>query len=219
MRPDAWKQILAAWTDIGQSIEEQLPSGRGDLAPGEESALTDLHAAIGARLAEMLSGLQALGVPNREIQQLLEPLAIAVDERVLLRLPAEIAVDWRRLEYDYHQSNDGGVLFYRRLDHLIQPGSGASELVLEVYRFCLTEGFCGALADDRPRLQQYVDRLAQAIMALVPAAEALSAPATSSPSVPSSIWQAPDRVYHWIAAAAALVVAVMIPLVTRALLR
>jgi type VI protein secretion system component VasF len=178
--------------------------------------LSRLHAGLRGALADLLAALASLGVPEREISQVIEPLAIFTDERVLLRLPPEAAMSYGRLEYDLHQSNDGGLRFYQNADHLLRPG--ASELAREVYAFCLNEGFAGALADDRPRLQHYRDAFAQTILASQPPAAPAPVATPAQGIVPPSIWQAADRTYYLVATAVGVALAAGIVLFIRAVL-
>ena len=218
MSPAVWQRILDAWTGLGQALDASLPAG----APADAALLAKLRGDLRARLADLISALTALGVASQEVAQVLEPIAIFTDERVLLRLPPEVAVSWSRLEYDMNQTNDGGVRFYQNADRLLQPGASVSELAREVHAFCLNEGFCGALADDRPRLQLYKDAFARAIVAAEPqpaaAPASASSAAASATAAASSIWQAPDRVYYLAAAVVGVALAAAIPLVAHALL-
>lgn len=219
MSPEAWQVILDAWDAIGQRIDRAFPSGRGDVVarrpPGDTSWLDQVRGELNVRFAELAYGLRGLGHADAEIHQVLEPLAIFLDERVLVRLPPAVGPSWSRLQTDLIGSDDGGVIFYERLDALL-GAPHPSKLALQVYRFCLAEGFCGNLVDERPELQRYSDALATAILRDAPAARAAGHASALRP-VPI-LRQTRAWVYYLIASAAAIALAVSIPLVVRSLL-
>jgi type IV/VI secretion system ImpK/VasF family protein len=224
VRPDVWKVILDAWSGMGQALEQTLPSGRGDVGvkpkPGDTSAMDLLRDDLKRRLADLVDGLKRLGVDHGEIAQALVPLTIHLDERVLLRLPAAIGPSWHRLQHDVIHSDDGGVVFYKRIDTLLRPDAHPSPLALELYYFCLNEGFWGVLGDDRTKLQRYKDELATAIRRAepVPALAPEPSPAPSAPAAPLPAPLRRERTYYLVAAVVAILLAILIPLITRALL-
>lgn len=212
MKPEVWQSIVDASDALAQDIDRTLPAG----VPVDAARCAGLHDRLAKRLSDLIKDLATLGVPRQDVSQVIEPMAILTDERVLLHLDPQAAMLWSRLEYDLHHSNDGGGRFYSNVDELLQPGG--SELAREAYAFCLAEGFGGALSDDRPRLQRYRDALAQAILDAQPKAPPAPAPPPPPGALPPSIWQAPDRVYTLVAAAIGLALATVVFLGTRALL-
>ncbi len=99
-----------------------------------------------------------------EVQQIIEPLTIYLDERVLGRLPPRLSPLWMRMQEEVIHSDDGGAVFYSKLDKLLDTPH-ASWLVLEVYLFCLCEGFFGRYVDEPEQVQSYKDRIARRLPA------------------------------------------------------
>jgi type IV/VI secretion system ImpK/VasF family protein len=197
----AWLRILDSWKAIDDRIARDLPSGKGDLG-GDETALAlgDLRKSLAVELKTLTEALRViltadraaeLGTSgqsdaamkdvlkpevDREIQEMLAPLTIHIDERVLRKLSPSLGASWNRLQHDLIHSDDGGAVFYERLGRLLDSTS-SSPLVLEVYAFCLSAGFFGRHLDEPEKVTSYRDRLARALT--TPAAAASEEPAAA----------------------------------------
>jgi type IV/VI secretion system ImpK/VasF family protein len=242
MSARAWEAILTAWSDADALVETTLPSGAGDGDARLEARLDQLRADLSTRLLGQLiprlrsiltaearlqlglaadardaeldsadaSALAARGADD-EVQQMIVPLAVHLDERVLGRLPPRFGPSWMRLQEDVIKSDDGGVKFYQNLDELLASPQ-ASPLVLEVYLFCLCEGFFGRYIDEPERVTDYKDRIARRL----PAPLATTGKgATGSPAPIASPKVLPAPVYYVVAVAAALLVILLLRALAR----
>jgi type IV/VI secretion system ImpK/VasF family protein len=109
-------------------------------------------------------------------------LVLYFDERIMTRLPEWVATSWPLLQTRITGRNTGGVDFFRLVDRLLE--SESPPLVLEVYYFCLANGFRGQFATDLSALDGYRQRLRARIPAPAPAPPATApraATATRSP--------------------------------------
>jgi type IV/VI secretion system ImpK/VasF family protein len=239
----AWEAILAAWSDTDGLVQTTLPSGAGDgdarlearlgklredlstrllgqLIPRLRSILTEearqqLGLAADAREARLdaaeASALTARGVDD-EVKQVIVPLAVHLDERVLGRLPPRFGPVWSRLQEDVIQSDDGGVKFYQNLDELLALPQ-ASTLVLEVYLFCLCEGFFGRYIDEPERIAAYKDRIARRLPAPLAAPGKGAVSASIAPRASPRVLPAP--VYYAVAVTAALLLILLLRALAR----
>ena len=242
MSARAWEAILAAWSDLDATLTATLPSGEGGGKDAFEPRLSELREALCARLAQLTSRLRSIlsaearmelsgdassagseGMDaliarraDDEVEQVIVPLAIHVDERVLGRLPPRIGSTWVRVQEDVIHSDDGGVVFYEKLDALLASVE-ARALVLEVYLFCLCEGFFGRYIDEPERINGYRDRIAQRLPRPATSSSTTSTTSTTTTDTKGSSTQAaskrrvlPAPAYYVIAlVAAALVIALL----------
>ncbi len=247
MSARAWDAILAAWSDLNALIAAALPAGAAAGAAGVEGRLGKLREDLSTRLLGQLiprlrailsaESRQQLGLPaeppdpaeasalatrgaDDEVQQLIVPLAIHLDERVLGRLPEQIRPSWSRLQEDVIHSDNGGTVFYERLTASLASAQ-TSPLVLEAYLFCLCEGFSGCFLDAPEQIAAYKDRIARRLPGAVTGTGS-GAPGGSrgsaSTALSASLAQPkvlPAAVYYAVAA----VVAVLSIFVLRALAR
>jgi len=233
----AWKAILSAWADVDARIAQDLPSGSGELDEGDfEVMLADLRLALTQRLAQLSLELREIEIArlradltengaasspqdqarldealkreaDAEIQQIFAPITIHIDERVLLLLPPTRSTSWSRLQGDVIQSDDGGAVFYDYLDNLLAQ-SRAPQLVLEVYSFCLSEGFFGRYIEAPERIQAYREEIARRIPTPV------VTKTTNESRAPARTKVMPPYVYYGIAA----LIVILIILLARALM-
>lgn len=180
--------------------EIDVASMRAELAKDGGGVSAASSAQDQARLDEALKR-----EADAEIQKIFEPLTMHIDERVLLRLPPDLSGSWERLQGDVIHSDDGGAVFYDCLDTLL-ASARPSELVLEVYSFCLSEGFFGRYADAPEKIQAYRDEIASRIP--IP-----RIPIKNEPLPPPRTKVVSPYVYYGIAA----LVVIVIVLVARAL--
>lgn len=135
--------------------EIEIASLRADLAQGGDSA-------AGSQQDQARQDAALKREADAEIQQIFAPLTIHIDERVLLLLPPTLGGSWSRLQGDVIQSDDGGAVFYDYLDNLL-ASARPPQMVLEVYAFCLSEGFFGRYLEAPERIQAYRDEIARRI--------------------------------------------------------
>jgi type IV/VI secretion system ImpK/VasF family protein len=166
----------------------------------EQEALHRLHQDVLARIKELRSALSA----EQGVEQAMLGLVLYFDERIMDRLPAYLAPSWPLLQEELFRRNTGGSDFFRLIDRLIE-GEQPPELVLEVYYFCLADGFEGQYADDPPSLDAYKQRLRGRITAPEPERPAREPAATPSGSPIRS-----RALYYVVAALAVVVVAVLL---------
>jgi hypothetical protein len=223
----AWKAILDAWAAANALLQKRLPSGGSD----GEACLARIHEELSTRwLPELRSRLQliltgearqgrglAAGVSDTgqhaaeasafsarveaEVEKILGPLAVHLDERVLTRLPPQLGPSWTRLQESLIQSDDGGLWFYESLEGLLRRPPQAPDLVLEVYLFCLCEGFSGRYIDEPDPIADYKKRIARRLPAQH-AKMTKRAGGEDAPREPPKVLPAP--VYYIVAVVAAL---------------
>lgn len=138
--------------------------------------------------------------------QILAALSIYLDERVLRRLASNRMLEWRHLQREVIHSSEGGDLFYRIVDRLI-ASPRTSSLVLEVYDFCLRDGFLGRFAHEPGKIEEYERRLAARIPPPPEPPAPLRPPTPDAPHVRSPI------VYYAITAA----IVVLLPFLAKLL--
>ncbi|WP_437509729.1 DotU family type IV/VI secretion system protein [Sorangium sp. So ce1099] len=169
------------------------PESEGSL----EAALTEARSAGGDEMAK-----------RPLVYQILVPIAILMDERVLVRLPAALAPRWNRLQRDLIGSDNGGVVFYERLESLINSWS-REPILIELYYHCLSDGFSGRCLDEggRKEIEGYRAKLARLI-------ERPKEPSRREPPAPAKPPALPSRARYWAIAIASLV---LIPLAAKLL--
>lgn len=147
-----------------QAAEVSLPAGYEPdptLDPDPRPAMSDEVTALRGRLRDRLTWLRSRlreGLDNRDAYLVLFPLVLHVDELAAEALAAA-GTEWRPLQLDFFDVDDGGELFFSTLDQVL----GADEtppLVLEVFLYCLRDGFVGRFAGYPAKLQEYRERLA-----------------------------------------------------------
>ena len=198
---------VATWNDVVDAYEDVTASIDGAFAGA--AAMPDLDAlfaAVWRRLDALRRGLP--GDPDP--LSVLAPLAFLLDERVLMRLsngPIERDLAWPMLgrAFAVADSDYGGDAFFERAASL---GSRSPPLLVQVYVFCLAQGFMGRYAGDPEGLVARRRELFTKLAAQTAPVATASRPALPTP--PRPIWQ-------WAAAAAIGTVAVqgLLALATR----
>jgi type IV/VI secretion system ImpK/VasF family protein len=172
------------------------------------AALAKLRAVVDDRLDRLQRELVPL-VSETEAKRILFPLILHLDERVLLRLPLPDRLAWPLLQLDVLDDEVGGEAFYSRLDHLLRlPVSASSSIVLEVYYFCLADGFRGRFDDDAA-----IDDRKRAIRKhLAPGVPAPDRESPDYPPVPDKRPLPRSPAFYYVATAALVVVIVVLPI-------
>ncbi|EFI34723.1 Type IV / VI secretion system, DotU [Desulfonatronospira thiodismutans ASO3-1] len=135
------------WTLPGSSSQE----------PGIED-LVQVRASIRDELDRLRIALET-DLNERDVYYILFPLVAHIDEQVQFRFlnPAQ-SNGWPPLQRELFDTDSAGELFYETLDDLlIKPQT--LPLILEVYYYCLNEGFGGRLANNPSKRQEYMERL------------------------------------------------------------
>lgn len=129
----------------------------------EHDTLHKLQHDVHARLEVLRSVLAA--EPGGE--QAMLALVLYFDEHIMALLPEFLATSWPLLQTRLTGRKTGGSDFFRLIDRLLESGPQPA-LVLEIYYFCLSNGFQGQYADDLAALEGYKQRLRAHIAAPEP---------------------------------------------------
>jgi type IV/VI secretion system ImpK/VasF family protein len=222
MRHEVWRAILAARGDLERLVAAavgdypsqapravtarrppRVPGGPQLVRPAtgtaiaasvEPGVLQRLHDDVHARVEILRTQLAA--EPGGE--QAMLALVLYFDERIMTWLPDWIATSWPLLQTRLTGRNTGGVDFFRLIDRLLE--SESPPLVLEVYYFCLANGFRGQFTTDLAALEGYRQRLRARIPAPAPAQPTSGARASTATSKPIR-----SRALYYVAALASVV--------------
>ena len=140
----------------------------GIASESDEARSSDI-APVRMQIRERLTWLRSElddDLSAREAFQVLFPLVIHVDELTAVALGAR-ASDWRKLQLEFFEIDDGGELFFLRADELLGQDD-VHPLVFEVYYFCLSDGFVGRYGASPSKLDDYKSRLASRIPTRAP---------------------------------------------------
>lgn len=135
-----------------------------DLAFREENAggpdLVALRDQIRKRLKRLESRLaEVLGDYDR--YHALFPIVVYIDEFVQISTRGEIG-RWEPLQGELFDEDNGGETFFNILEEKIRQ-TETHPLVLEIFYFCLSDGFTGVYQGDPKRLEEFKERLAERI--------------------------------------------------------
>jgi type IV/VI secretion system ImpK/VasF family protein len=117
----------------------------------------------------------------RDAFYVLYPLVIYADE-LMANVTNDRSRDWESLHAEWFESDDGGELFYDRLEPLLTRAE-THPLVYQVYYFCLQSGFVGRVEDAGQRAK-LMERVAEKIP--IAAAAQISSVPPPTPIHPSS---------------------------------
>lgn len=144
-----WQTVLDAMEAVDADTARAFTAAEPDLGALYRRTLSRFEGLRGA--------LRRLGLELTRCDEVLRPLAFLVDERVLARLsPAsnERQQQWPLVQRGATHELFGGDEFFVLADELIgRPDS--SSLVIEVYLYCLAQGFVGRFADTPDELERY----------------------------------------------------------------
>ncbi len=114
--------------------------------------LVELKAEIRKKLHLLKSAL-ASTYSEEETVAILFPLVVYFDE--LARFASsEVARNWENFQEEIYNTSNGGAEFFTYLEQTKSP-----QLAIEVYYFCLADGFEGKYADDPARIEDYKKEL------------------------------------------------------------
>ena len=140
--------------DSGEELQdpetsERKPRNLDDLLKARTALRGELDS-LKARLSEQLS--------ERDVYLVIFPIVAHFDELVQTRLLQGDTLSWPTLQNELFQINDAGELFFDTLDDiLLKPQT--LPLVLEVFFFCLEDGFQGRYNRNPGKIEEYLDRL------------------------------------------------------------
>lgn len=144
---------LVVWQAITGAVEDIFNFIDGAFAG--EGANVDLDALYRKTAFRLDTLREALGADLSETQkrQILAPITFLIDERVLVRLSARSMggeYSWPLLQRAVVELEYGGDLFFLEADRLAH-GPDPSALLVQIFIYCLRQGFRGRYAD-RPEV-------------------------------------------------------------------
>lgn len=176
---DVFKRTLVSGGPTGTLIENQPSPELGneedprlaravdlarDLAFREENAggpdLVLLRELVRKRLI-WLRGKFAEVLSDRDVYYAIFPLVVYFDELVQLGTRGE-AGRWEPLQSELYDIDNGGEHFFTILDVALRQQE-TNPLILEIFYFCLSDGFTGMHQNDGKKLDEYKQRLADRI--------------------------------------------------------
>jgi type VI protein secretion system component VasF len=122
--------------------------------------LVGMKAKIRDRL-NLLKNALASTYSEEDTHAILFPIVVYFDELVRF-VSREVAIKWETLQGEIYNTESGGEEFFKYLEQIKSP-----LLAVEVYYYCLNDGFEGMYADDPARIEDYKKQL-EARMQVVP---------------------------------------------------
>ncbi len=137
-----------------------------DVGAAEPIDCLPIYQEIAKSLEECQKQLTPL-LTKMELKYLLCALIFHCDETVLTKkLPTNRLIptlcEWPGLQKKMLHCRDGGERFFNHLDKLLQH-SRDYKMAIEVYYFCLKQGFVGCYFNDPKKIQYYLTRCAEVI--------------------------------------------------------
>lgn len=135
-----------------------------DMSFREENAggpnLVGLREQIRRRL-KRLEGRLAEVLSDYDRYYALFPIVVYVDELVQLGTRGEVN-RWQPLQGELFDEENGGETFYTTLDEKLSQ-TETHPMVLEIYYFCLSDGFVGVYKGDPKKIEEYKANLIRRI--------------------------------------------------------
>ncbi|MEI7894735.1 MAG: DotU family type IV/VI secretion system protein [Myxococcales bacterium] len=144
---------FAKASELARDLAFREANAQGPDLVEVRSQLRKRLAALKAQSAEVLAG--------HDIYYALFPLVVYVDELVQAATRGGTA-RWEPLQSELYEVDNGGELFYSILDERLRQQE-THPLVLEVFYFCLADGFVGMYQGDTRKVEEYMQRLMQRI--------------------------------------------------------
>lgn len=139
--------------ELLQAPQDSQPRALDDLL-GARTALRGELDVVKASLAEHLS--------ERDVYLVIFPIVAHFDELVQTRFLAGDKLSWPTLQRELFQVDDAGELFFDTLDDILMKPQ-TFPFVLEVFYFCLKDGFVGRHNRNPNKVEEYMERLANRI--------------------------------------------------------
>lgn len=204
-RAELWEAVLEAIGDVDGLLSAGVLArlaGHGGarlaadpgagLDSGSGTVLGDGLGALHADVRDRLDRLRAVLRAQPDGDRMMLALILFVDERIMRQLADDVRLSWPLLQVEWLGSSRGGEEFYRILDRLLEDQRTAG-LLLEIFYFCLSNGFVGRYAGNPAAIEDYRRRL----RARIGVPEAVSAPERepATPEMPLP-WQAHPAWYY-----------------------
>jgi type IV/VI secretion system ImpK/VasF family protein len=202
-RAMAPQQTTRMWREpsrLSTSTSTVTAVAAAPVASIEQEVLQRLQKDVIARIHELRSALSV----EPGFEQAVFALVLYFDERIMDQLPPYLAPSWPLLQDDLFRIKTGGSYFFDQID-LQLKGEPPPDLVLEVYYFCLANGFKGQYADDLAALEAYKQRLRAHITAPEP-----ERPPREPSAAPSASPIRSRVLYYVVAALVVILVAVLL---------
>ena len=152
--------------------------------------LVALKAKIRARL-HLLKNALASTYSEEDTHAILFPIVMYFDEIVRF-VSREVARKWETLQGEIYNTESGGEEFYKYVEQIKSP-----PLAIEVYYYCLNDGFEGQHAEDPAHIEDYKKRLEARLQTVAVVAD----PPRAEPPPPELVR---FPVFYYVAAVAAI---------------
>lgn len=136
---------LASIDDLAEDLafQKKYPNG---------ADLVVLKAKVRDRL-NLLKNALASTYGEEDTHAILFPIVVYFDELVRF-VSRDVAIRWETLQGEIYNTESGGEEFYKYLEQIKSPA-----LAIEVYYYCLHDGFEGMHAEDPARIEDYKKQL------------------------------------------------------------
>lgn len=170
-------------------VQTKVPLVQHEAQDAGESAGTS--GVLRSRVRERLTWLRGClreGLSTRDAYLVLFPLVLHADELAAEALGA--SMEWTPLQIEFFDVDDGGELFFSTLDQVLRAEE-TLPLILEVYLYCLKDGFLGCYAGDLRKIEEYRERLS----ARIPKASLSKKPMIDQATTEVELVEFPKRYY------------------------
>lgn len=142
---------LADTTEANSPDQEQMKNKHKEMLSLYRDALDNIQQCR-KNLALILS--------EKEIKFVIQALIFHVDENVLtIKMANKL---WPGMQQELLQCRNGGEKFFINLNYLLKDSEN-HRMALEVYYFCLKQGFVGCYFNDPEKIKQYCVQCTRAI--------------------------------------------------------
>ncbi|MES2824661.1 MAG: DotU family type IV/VI secretion system protein [Pseudomonadota bacterium] len=137
-----------------------------DSSTGETLDLLPICEKIEENIKQCHSYIKPL-ITKKELKYLISALIFHCDETVVTKkldrhcIPKK-SYQWPSIQKKIAHCQNGGERFFRYLDEMLLHSRNYS-LAIEVYFFCLSQGFVGCYFDDPEKIKAYLKRCTDAI--------------------------------------------------------
>ena len=126
----------------------------------EGADLVELRARLRKRLTWLKARL-AEALSDHDVYHALFPIVVYTDELVM-GVTRGGASRWEPLQSELYDVANGGELFYSILEDRLREDE-THPLIIEIFFFCLSDGFLGMFQSDPKKIDEYKARLAERI--------------------------------------------------------
>lgn len=152
--------------DINEADIENANSPDKGLVKSELTDILSIYQRTLTNIQQCRKSLAAI-LSEQEVKLVMQALIFHVDETVLTikmasRLWQKKRFLWPGMQKELLQCRNGGEKFFINLNHLLKH-SEDNRMALEVYYFCLKQGFKGCYFNDPEKIKQYCVQCTRAI--------------------------------------------------------